>query len=109
MPTGTIPTCSAKFSPPSYEEIGKKIGRLVESKNTAYGNSFGESFKILKVLYPNGVKPEQYRDMLATIRIIDKLFRIAYNKGYNGESPWSDIVGYGILGVVNDIKDKEEK
>ncbi len=92
-----------------YEVIGAKIGKLVQEKNAAYGNSFGESFKILQVLYPHGVQPEQYRDMLATIRIIDKLFRIAHQKSYGEESPWQDIVGYSILGVANDMKDDNKE
>ena len=91
-----------------FVKIGKEIGELVTEKNSAYGDSFSQSHKILQVLYPDGVKPEQYRDMLATVRIIDKLFRIAYNKGYGGESPWRDILGYSILGVANDMKDNQE-
>ena len=42
--------------------------------------------KILKVLYPNWIKPEQYRDMLAVTRIVDKLFRIATQKEAFGEN-----------------------
>jgi len=40
--------------------------------------------------------------MLAMIRVIDKLFRIATKKDAFGESPWRDICGYSILGVAND-------
>ena len=58
--------------------------------------------QLLKVLYPNGVQPEQYKDMLATVRIVDKLFRIATKKDAFGESPFKDIAGYGILGVASD-------
>jgi hypothetical protein len=88
----------------SFEQIGLEIGRLVQEKNTAYGSSFSLSHKILQVLYPNGIKPEQYKDMLAITRIIDKLFRIATDKKALGESPYSDIAGYGILGVYEDNK-----
>jgi hypothetical protein len=90
-----------------YEKIGKQIGELVDQKNAAYGSSFAESYKILSVLYPNGIKPEQYTDALAIIRVIDKLFRIATAKDAFGESPWRDIAGYAILGVAN--ADKEKK
>ena len=89
----------------SFEQIGLEIGRLVTEKNAAYGNSFSQSHKILEVLYPNGVKPEQYRDLLAVARIIDKLFRIATAKRALGESPYNDIAGYAILGVSEDMKD----
>ena len=85
-----------------FETIGTEIGKLVEEKNTAYGSSFEKSEQILKVLYPDGIKPEQYRDMLAITRIVDKLFRIATRKDAFGESPFKDIAGYGIPGVAND-------
>ena len=91
----------------TYKNIGMQVGELVDEKNTAYGSSFAESYKILSVLYPNGIKPEQYTDALAIIRVIDKLFRIATAKDAFGESPWRDIAGYAILGVAN--ADKEKK
>ena len=91
-----------------YEEVAEKIGKLVAEKNAAYGSSFAESHKILSVLYPNGIKPEQYTDALAIIRVIDKLFRIATAKDAFGESPWQDIAGYAILGVVNDAEKRDK-
>jgi hypothetical protein len=90
-----------------YEETAEEIGKLVSQKNQAYGSSFAESHKILSVLYPNGIKPEQYTDALAIIRVLDKLFRIATDRDALGESPWRDIAGYGILGTVNANKKKE--
>lgn len=86
----------------SYEKTGTDIGRLVAEKQAAYGNSFGLSGGILKDLYPNGIQPDQYTDMLVIVRIIDKLFRIANKKDAFGESPYQDIAGYGILGVIKD-------
>lgn len=80
-----------------YEEIGGNIGALVDKKNAAYGNSIHEAGQIVRILYPRGIKPEQYDDFLALIRIIDKLFRIANQKKAFGESPFMDIAGYGIL------------
>ena len=90
-----------------YENIAKEIGKLVDQKNAAYGSSFSESHKILSVLYPNGIKPEQYTDALAIVRVLDKLFRIANHKNAFGESPWKDIAGYAILGVANHEENKE--
>ena len=85
-----------------FEKIGSEIGKLVDLKNDAYGSSFEKSEQILKILYPEGVEPSQYKNMLALTRIIDKLFRIANQKDAFGESPFKDIAGYGILGVAND-------
>jgi hypothetical protein len=84
-----------------FEKIGTDIGKLVDQKNAAYGSSFEKSEQILQVLYPEGIKPDQYTDMLAVVRIVDKLFRIATDKDAFGESPFKDIAGYGILGVAN--------
>ena len=88
-----------------YHEIGEEIGRLVQEKNEAYGDSFGQACRILEVLYPDGIQPSQYRDALAITRVIDKLFRLANKKDAFGESPWRDICGYAILGVANDTGD----
>lgn len=83
----------------TYQELGRRIGALVEEKQKAYGDSFGRSGEIMKVLYPDGIKVEDYGDALAVIRIVDKLFRIATDKDALGESPFMDIAGYGILGA----------
>jgi hypothetical protein len=80
-----------------YEEIGAAIGCLVDKKQKAYGRSFDHSGAILAILYPYGVKPEQYGDLLGMVRILDKLFRIATDKQALGESPWTDVAGYALL------------
>lgn len=84
----------------NYEKIGQEIGKLVNEKQTAYGDSFGRSGAVMKALYPNGISVDQMEDALAVIRIIDKLFRIATDKSALGESPYRDIAGYGLLGAV---------
>jgi len=76
-----------------YEEIGKEIGALVDKKNKAYGSAFDNAGSILKVLFPDGIKPEQYTDMLAIVRILDKLFRIANDKNAFNEDPYLDLCG----------------
>lgn len=83
--------------PGKYERIGREIGKLVDKKNRAYGDAFNKSDEFLKLLYPNGVRPEQYGDMLALVRVFDKMMRIATDKDALGENPWKDIAGYGIL------------
>jgi len=92
----------------NFKEIATEIGALVQEKNKAYGDSFGQSCRILEVLYPEGIQVSQYRDALAITRVIDKLFRLANKKDAFGESPWRDICGYAVLGVANDeLKEKE--
>jgi hypothetical protein len=79
-----------------------KLGKIVHEKNTAYGSSFAKCGQFLELLYPEGVKPAQYTDMLLLVRIFDKQMRIATDKDALGENPFSDIAGYGLLGVVKD-------
>ena len=88
-----------------WEELGKEIGKLVNEKQKAYGDSFGRSGDVMRQLYPNGITPAQYYDALAVVRIIDKLFRIASQKNAFGESPYRDIVGYGLLGAAKSLED----
>lgn len=89
-----------------YEDLGSEVGKLVDEKNTAYGNSFNVAEDFIKLLWPNGVPPEAFNDMLCVVRIFDKLKRIATNKGYGGESPYRDIAGYALLGLMKDQENK---
>lgn len=85
-----------------YEKEAAKLGRLVQEKQAAYGDSFGKSEQIFKILYPNGVKPENYKDFLTLVRMVDKMFRIATKKDAFGENPFMDIQGYALLASVKD-------
>ncbi len=82
-----------------YAELGREIGALVEEKRAAYGDSFGKSGEVMRILYPDGIGVDQYNDALTVVRILDKLFRIATDRDAMGESPYRDIAGYGILGA----------
>jgi hypothetical protein len=84
------------------QETAQTLGTLVSQKNEAYGDAFAQAGDVIRVLYPDGVRPEQYIDLLVTVRIVDKLFRIANRKDAFGESPWQDIAGYGILMTAYD-------
>lgn len=85
-----------------YKELAERIGNLVDDKNAAYGSSFDQAGDFLKLLYPNGIPVDSYTDMLCVVRIFDKLKRIATRKDAFGESPYGDIVGYGLLGLYKD-------
>jgi hypothetical protein len=85
-----------------YEKLGQDIGKLVQLKNESYGNSFERCGEFIKLLYPDGVKPDQYTDMLCLVRMFDKFMRIANRKDAFGESPYADLVGYSLLGLAKD-------
>ena len=89
-------------------DTASEIGNLVSSKNIAYGDAFSKAGDLLKVLYPDGISPSQYVDVLVTVRILDKLFRIANSKDAFGESAWQDIAGYGILMTAYSNQEKQE-
>jgi hypothetical protein len=50
--------------------------------------------------YPNGIRPDQYGDILLMVRILDKLSRIANKKKAFKENPFEDILGYSIRGCL---------
>lgn len=83
----------------SYAELGLEIGQLVDKKNAAYGDSHAKSAAFLRLLYPNGITPENYEHALAIIRVFDKLSRLATNNDPFGENPWQDIAGYSMLAL----------
>jgi len=84
-----------------YHIAAEKIADMINEKQSAYGDSFGQSGKVLELLYPSGVLVAQYQDMLCMIRIIDKLFRIANDKNAFSESPYADLAGYSLLGLCS--------
>lgn len=83
-----------------YHAIAKGVADTVATKNMAYGDAFGQSEKFLTMLYPRGIAPEQYRDLLVLVRMWDKMKRIATNKDALGEDPFADLTGYGILALA---------
>jgi len=80
-----------------YEKLGQDLGKLITEKQLAYGDSYGKSGEVLRQLFPDGIPTKSYTDALAIVRIIDKLFRIATDPNWGGESPWKDIAGYALL------------
>ena len=91
----------------NYDEIGKKVGELVQQKQKAYGDSFGKAGECLRQMYPNGIKPEQYDDLLTITRVLDKLFRIANDANAFEENPFRDICGYALLAMKRYDKEDE--
>lgn len=82
-----------------FVDIGARVGTLVQHKAEAYGDSLRVAAKCMQLMYPNGIPFEKIPDALLIVRILDKLNRIANDKGAFGESPYLDIAGYGIRGV----------
>lgn len=85
-----------------YFEAAMDVAEVVRDKQAAYGDAFGQSGKLLEVIYPNGIPVDKLDDALTIVRIVDKLFRIANQKAAFGESPYKDICGYCLLALVRD-------
>lgn len=87
-----------------YQKIASELGKLLVEKDKAYGRAWLKSSEFLKLIFPNGINPDQYVDMLLIVRIFDKMSRIASSKNAFGENPFKDIAGYGILGASRSEK-----
>jgi hypothetical protein len=83
--------------PKTVTDITKELATLLIGKEAAYGNAFNNSAEILKLLYPEGVLVEDYKNLLYITRILDKLGRISNND--KTEDPFQDIAGYSILAM----------
>lgn len=79
-----------------YEKFARRLSALVAEKQHAYGDSFRYAGDVLKLFFPDGIPVERYGDLLTITRIVDKLFRVANQKDFGGESPYEDIAGYAM-------------
>jgi hypothetical protein len=92
------------------QDIGAKVDRKSEAYNAGGKDAVAKMADILKIHFPDGVKPEQYRDLCLIVRIEDKICRIASgNKKAFNESPYDDITGYGLRGAMLDREEDMEK
>ena len=80
--------------------IASELAALVAEKNAAYGDSFADTPKFLELLYPDGIRPAQFEDALALVRVFDKMKRIATKKDAFGENPWHDVGGYSLVSLT---------
>ncbi len=87
----------------AYHIVSEQVADLVVEKQSAYGDSFGKSGEIFRLLYPQGIPVDKLEDALTIVRVVDKLFRIATHKDAMGEDPWQDILGYALLAMVRNI------
>ena len=88
--------------------VGALVLDTVIKKNASYGDSATKSGDILRLLCPDGIKPEQYNDLQLIVRILDKVCRIMSGTIDNQAllDAYADIAGYGVLGRAG-RKEKE--
>lgn len=88
-----------------WHDKATELADLLIEKRARYGNNIEASEAILLALWPQGVPPQAYGDLLLIVRIADKLCRVATRAGKvdaDSESPYFDIAGYGLLGERKD-------
>jgi len=99
--------------PGEYEILALAIGRLTDEKSKQYGDSAERAEKIMKVLYPNGVPVEAFKNALLIVRMCDKLCRIATQDTAGvdgaGEDAWKDMAGYSLIGALRNMGKGEGK
>jgi len=84
-----------------FMQLATDLGKLLAEKNQAYGDAFSKTTQILTLLYPQGIKVEQFKDVHVLVRMLDKMSRIAQDNDPMGESPYKDLAGYAILAQAN--------
>jgi hypothetical protein len=92
-----------------FTEIALEIGRFTDKKNKQYGSSVDATHEMIKVLMERYTYDEEnylmpkslLQHLLLTVRVMDKQNRIFNNPSGEGdsESPWTDITGYGLIGI----------
>ena len=87
--------------------IAHEIAATLERKKIEYGDSFNSVEKLLFYLYPKGINPAQYPNLLSIIRISEKLFRLSHAP--DTKDSFTDIAGYSILALLSkENKPKKE-
>ena len=88
--------------------IAHEVAATLEQKKIEYGDSFNSVEKLLFYLYPKGINPAQYPNLLSIIRISEKLFRLSHAP--DTKDSFTDIAGYSILALLSkENKPKKEK
>ena len=100
-----------------YKEYGREVGKLVDEKQVAYGDSVRVSEEVLKVYlqkYKNEdntytIPESLLYHLFLQVRIIDKQNRIFNNPDGDlmSENPYSDISGYSLLGIHHEERKKK--
>lgn len=77
----------------------RDLGPFLVEKNKAYGDAATRVVACLEQLFPAGIPREHYANAYFMIQVLNKLSRIASQRGADpmGEDPWHDAAGYSTL------------
>lgn len=80
----------------------RELEALLREKRAHYGKGISRTGNMLREIYPDGIRPDQYDDLGLIVRSLDKFRRIAESgRSAGGENPWRDVAGYGVCGMVD--------
>ena len=82
-----MPNCPKPSTDLTFRGLALEVAELVEEKNRAYGSSFDKAGAFVRLLWPAGVPDAAVDDLLAFVRIFDKMQRIATDPTAFGEEP----------------------
>lgn len=60
-----------------YRDAGAEFGAFLAEKRIEYGGAIDAVAAIMRILYPGGLKPEEFDVALVQVRMIDKHVRLA--------------------------------
>lgn len=83
------------------KKLFEEIENVFVEKQSKYGQVDVKIKNMLKELYPNGVKPEQYNEFMNVLKMLEKISRLTNeNIDIKGKSDaLVDLAGYAMLGV----------
>ena len=92
-----------------YEEIGGFVGLMTDRKNAALHNVLNRSGEMIRILYPHGIRTDQYGDFLILNRIIDNMCQIPSGGPALAQEAWLEIACFALMkcrDAVNGGKDE---
>lgn len=86
------------------EEKTQELAEMLGNKAKKYGNSYEILPDLLKIFFPEGIKVEQYSDVIFYTRILDVMIRRA-----NGNYPdaFKFISGYATVQQISEEEKNE--
>jgi hypothetical protein len=83
-----------------YTSAAGEVVREVTGKQQQYGNAFAETAKILAIIYPDGVRPEQLQTATIITRMLDRVFQLARAPIGQEARACSALAGLSLLCMV---------
>lgn len=90
----------AHYGGPDFHGVASELADTLTEKNARYGNSFAVTGNFLRLLWPDGCKPEDFDRVMLCARMFDKMKRLAAAQSGDDEDPLLDLAGYAVLGLA---------